>query len=119
MGGPGETPVRIAMAMSMRLGKVPQGVVPLSVILLAVIGVGIYQYREAVPADVGCQYRVVTLNGAPYEAIDDDGELIGVFDRKPDGAVWLRGIDTSVEDASECLKKKGFTTSLLDFISPR
>ena len=97
MGGPGETPVRIAMAMSMRLGKVPQGVVPLSVILLAVIGTGIYQYREAVPADVGCQYRVVTLNGAPYEAIDDDGELI----------------------ASECLKEKGFTTSLMEFISPR
>ncbi|MNO56403.1 hypothetical protein D3C76_469170 [compost metagenome] len=106
------------MAMSMPLGKVPQGVVPLSVILRAVIGTG-NQYREAVPADVGCQYRVVTLNGAPYEAIDDDGELIGVFDRKPDGAVWLRDIDTSVEDASECLKKKGFTTSLMEFISPR
>jgi hypothetical protein len=107
------------MVINLRSGYAPPALFSLTFILLVVICVGIYPSRDAVPSDTGCRYRVITLTGAPYEAIDDEGELLGYFDRQPDGKVWLRGVDTSVADASKCLKQKGFADDTLAFISPR
>ncbi|MDI6955854.1 hypothetical protein [Pantoea sp. Pa-EAmG] len=53
------------------------------------------------------------------DAMDERNEIIGYFERQPDGDIWLMHLDTSVEGASHCLLQKGYTARQLSMIAPR
>lgn len=70
-------------------------------------------------SDGGCQWKVTENGGIPWDAMDERNEIIGYFERQPDGDIWLMHLDTSVEGASHCLLQKGYTARQLSMIAPR
>lgn len=70
-------------------------------------------------ATFDCAYSVTTLASVPYDAINERNEILGHFERQPDGNIWLMNLDTSVQDASRCLRQKGYTAGQLSKITPR
>ncbi|MGK3116312.1 hypothetical protein [Candidatus Pantoea formicae] len=86
--------------------------------IVVICFIRMFFFHTTITSDYDCQWTVDARAGVPYNAINNRSEIKGRFERQPDGAIWLRGTDTPVQDATSCLKKKGFTVQQLSLVNP-